>query len=357
MTILWVSLVAVTYFGFMARYFAVPARAGAMPIQPNKIMAGAVAVTLVLVSGLRNNIGDTFLYIHAYNVTDFNWSTVWQGKDKGFSILQMLLQQITQDPQLLLFITAFVTNVLIVCVLYNYARLFEISIYVYITSGAFIVSMNGLRQYLAAAIVFAGTKFLLEGRWKPYMALVLIASLFHQSALIMVPIYFLARRKAWTTTTTLMLTSAILIVIGYNYVSQWLFSAISGTQYGEYESFKEGGANILRVIVNIIPLVIAFMGREKFRRLFPSGDVIINLAIIGSILMIIATQNWIFARLSIYFNLYQILVIGWIIKLFREKDQRFIYILLVSFYFLYFFYENVVILDIRYGSDYISWPF
>ncbi|MFD0961396.1 EpsG family protein [Paenibacillus chungangensis] len=357
MIILWASLPVVFYFAFFSRYFAVPSTISPISIRPNKILAAAAAVSLVLVSGLRNNIGDTFFYMHAYKITDYDWAFIWREKDKGFNILQLLLQQITDDPQLLIMTTALITNILIVAVMYQYSRLLELSLYLYITSGAFIVSMNGLRQYLAAAILFAGTKFLLEGRWKPYMLLVLLASIFHQSALILAPLYFIVRLKAWTKLTTLLLAGAIAIVLGYNYFSEMLFKAIQDTQYGHYASFQEGGANFIRVIVNTVPLFIAYMGREKLRRLFPGGDVFVNMSIIGVVLMIVATQNWIFARLVIYFTLYQLVLMGWIVKLFRDKDQRLVYFLIICLYFIYFFYENVMVLGINYRSDYMIWPF
>ncbi|MBH5317305.1 EpsG family protein [Paenibacillus sp. GSMTC-2017] len=357
MAIMWASLVIVFFFALMSRYFSTSGGMGPTTIQPNKVLAGVVALSLVVVSGLRNSIGDTYLYMHGYEVNDFSLEAVLKGKDIGFNLLQMVLKQITDDPQLLLFITAFVTNVLIVAVLYKYARLFEISMFVYITSGAFIVSMNGLRQYMAAAIIFAATKYLLEGRWKAYLIVVLFASVFHQSALIMIPIYFIVRRKAWTSTTIGLLLGAVLFVMGYNFLWDVLFDVIADTQYGYYEDFQEGGANVIRLLVTIAPIFIAFMGREKLRAIFPGGDIVVNLSLIGAVLMIIATQNWIFARLAIYFNVYQLLLIGWIIKLFREKDQKFVYIVMISLYLFYYFYENVIILDLKYDSDYISWPF
>lgn len=357
MTILWVSLVCVTFFGFIARYFSVPVMQGHNQVQPNKFAAALAAITLVLVSGLRTNIGDTFLYMHGYRVNQLDWEKVFQEKDIAFGILQLLLQRLTSDPQLMIFVTALVTNILIVIAMYRYARLFEVALYVYITSGAFIVSMNGLRQYLAAAILFVGTKYLLQGKWKPYMCIVLAASLFHQSALIMAPIYFVVRKKAWTKLTMFLIGMALVVVLGYNYFSEMLFTAIADTQYGQYQTFQEGGANILRVFISLVPLIIAFFGREKLRAIFPGADVFVNLAIMSSVLMIIATQNWIFARLTIYFSLYQVVLISWLVKLFRKKDERVVYIGIALFYFLYFFYENVIILDIRYASDYIKWPF
>jgi len=309
----------------------------------------------MLVSGLRNNIGDTYLYMHAYEVSTYNWETFYMEKDMGFVILQLLLKQVSEDPQILIFTTAFITNMLIAIVLYKYARLYELSMYVYITSGAFTVSMNGLRQFLAAAIIFAATKALFDGRWKTYFAVVLFASLLHQSALIMIPIYFLVRRKAWTLSSFALISMAVLIVAGFDYFSELIFTMLQSTQYGHYNEFQEGGASFIRVIVTGVPLVIAYLGREKLRAIFPKSDIIVNMSLVSLVLMIISTQNWIFARMTIFFNLYGLILIGWLVKLFREKEQNFVYLSLLAFYFLFYFIESVVALQLFYSSDYITW--
>ncbi len=357
MSMLWFTLIFVFFSAAMARYMSVHPVPVPASVRPSRFYAGLAAVCLATVAGLRNNIGDTFLYMHSYRVDDFSWEAVLQKRDIGFNVLQMLLKLLSDDPQIMIATTAVVTNVIIVAVFYHYARLFEISMYVYIASGAFIVSMNGIRQYLTAAIVFGATKALVDGKWKLYFAVVLFASLFHLSAIILLPIYFIVRRRAWTKTTLLLLALGIGIVVGFNAFSSALFTVIGGTQYGSYETFDGEGANIIRVAVYMIPLLIAFMGREKLRELFPGSDTIVNMSVIGAVLMIISTQNWIFARLGIYFSLYQLLLLGWIVKLFRDKDQRIVYLALITFYLVYFFYENVIVLDMWYGSDYIRWPF
>lgn len=356
MTILWFTLVLVFISALMARYFSVATVNGPLYISPNKFLAMLAAFSLAIVSGLRENIGDTFFYRHSYIIGDFTWKTIIGQNDIGFNILQMLLKQISNDPQILILTTALVTNLLIAGVLLKYARLYELSLYLYVTTGAFIVSMNGIRQYMAAAIVFAATKFMFEGNWKKFTAVVLFASIFHQSALFMIPIYFIVRRKAWTGMTFVLLSLAVLIVAGFNQFSELLFSAIKDTQYGHYENFQEGGANIIRVFISTIPVIIAYFGREKLRRIFHYSDIVVNLSIVGVVLMIISTQNWIFARLGIYFSLYQLLLFGWIVKLFREKDQKLAYLVILAFYFLYFFYENSIVLNIQYLSQYLVWP-
>jgi len=357
MTLLWINLLLVFTFAFFARYFASPVYADGFihSMRPNKLLIFGSIATLVLVAGLRSNIGDTFFYKHIFTSNDFTWEYVLSEKDVGFGVLQMVLKNyFSEDPQIMIFTAALITNVLIVLVLYNYSRMVELSLYVYITGGLFLVSMNGIRQLLAAAIAFVAIRYLIKRNFFKYATVVVLASLFHQSALILLPVYFLVRYKAWSKTTAVLILFSVLIVIGYEAFTSLLFSAIEDTQYANYDSFAEGGANILRVAVEAAPLFIAYLGREKLRSIFPNSDLIVNMALIGIVFMVIATQEWIFARLSIYFQLYQLILISWLPALFREKDQKFVYLTIIGCYFGYYFYENVITLNIMYESDFLG---
>ena len=350
MTVLYVNLALVMIFALMARYYSLDLGHGSISIRPNKIFILLALITLVSVSGLRSNIGDTFFYVHAYKINRIDWDYILDNKDIGFGMLQMLLQKISMNPQLLIFVTALITNGLIMIVLYKYCRLIELGLYVFITSGIFLTSMNGLRQFLAAAILFAGTKYLIEGNWKRYGGVVLLASSIHMSAIIMIPMYFIVRSKAWSKTTVLLLFLSVILVLGFNHFQEFLFSALESTQYGHYQHFSEGGASILRVLVTSVPLLLAFMGRERLKEIFPDSDVIINMSILGVVFMLVSTQNWIFARFYYYFGLYQLILIPWVVQSFRERDRKLIYFGVIICYFLFFYYEEVISLGIQYKS-------
>jgi transmembrane protein EpsG len=355
MTFLWWNLAIVFICSFFARYFSTPVavNGGPMYVRPNRLLVACVMASIVIIAGLRKNIGDTFFYMHSYEVSNFTWDSIVKNKDIGFGILQMLLKNYSSDPQTLIFTTALITNILIILILSRYSRILELSTFVYITGGLFLVSMNGIRQVLAAAIIFTATRFIINGNWIAYFIVVLFASTFHQSALILLPIFFLVRYKAWSRATIILLFFSVIIVAGFDLFSSLLFSAIEDTQYGHYSNFNEGGANIIRVVVYAAPLVIAYLGKEKLRDIFPSSDYIVNMALVGLIFMIISMQNWIFARFSIYFNLYQLILVSWVVQLFREKQQRVIYYLIIVFYFLYYYYESVISLNILYESNYL----
>ncbi len=350
---LWINLGNVFMLSLFARYFSRPIYSEGLTYKPkyNRIYLLGVILSLVVIAGFRSNIGDTVAYIYSFENKSYTLSGVLNSNDVGFNLLQLLIQIYTDDAQVLIFITSLITNTLIILILSRYSRILEISTYVYITGGLFLVSMNGIRQVLAAAIIFTATKFLINGNWVAYFFIVGIASTFHQSALILLPIFFLVRYKAWSRATIILLFFSAVIVIGYNQFSTILFSAIENTQYGHYSNFNEGGANIVRVVVYAAPIFLAYLGRDKLRIIFPSNDYIVNMALVGLLFMIISTQNWIFARFSIYFNLYQLIIVSWVVKLFREKEQRFVYYSLIICYFIYYFYESIISLNIEYKSN------
>ena len=354
MAVLWINFIIVFISSFFARYFSKPLTNEITYVKPNKMLMFIAMLSLVMVSGLRNNIGDTYFYMHSYKITDFNWGMIKFEGDFGFNILQLLLQNVSNDPQILIFSTALITNVLIVITLYKYSRMIELSLFVFIASGMYTVSMNGIRQSLAAAIIFAATKYILDGNFKKFLLVILLASTFHQTALIFIPIYFIVRRKAWTRDTYILLGIGVLLAAGFSEFSKLLFSAIENTKYGNYSEFDEGGSSFTRVAVTTAPLVIAFFGKEKLRELWPKSDYIVNLATLGVVFLILATKNWIFARFNIYFGLYSLILVSWLVLLMAKKDRKFIYYSIIVCYLIFFIYEQVIGLEIIYKSDYIN---
>lgn len=361
MTVLWINLLIVFVSAAFARMVPL-LRAEGQPVmttgtpaalKPNKLLVSVAAASIVLVSGLRSNIGDTPFYMYSYVLADPSFAGFSFAGDFGFRALQIVLKKLTPDPQALIFITALATNVLIAIGLYRYSRLIEVSLFLYITTGMFTVSMNGIRQYLAAAILFAGTHWLIRGDWKKYFPLVLLASTIHKSALILLPVYFLVRKPAWTKATVLLLSLAVLAAIGFDQFFGALFILLEGSQYAHYSQFDEGGANIVRVAVAGIPLLIAFLGRNKLRKIWPESDLFVNMTLLGFAFMVISTGNWIFARFNIYFGLYSLVLFSWIVPLFKERHRKLAYYGLLVFHLLYFYYEHVVALNLYYSSDYL----
>jgi len=270
-----------------------------------------VVSVLVLFSGLRSGIGDTGMYKHTYNLLVENPSFSKANGDYGFVLLNLILIQFSNNPQTIVFVVALITQLCNVYVLNKYRGYIELEIFMYIAAGYFTVTMNGMRQCLAAALLFLCVKFIIDGSFKKYLLSVLIISTIHQSALFMIPIYFIARLKPWSKKIYMIIGIAVLGLLFYEVLSSYLFKIIENTNYGYYSDFDEGGSSIMRTFVNMVPI----------------------------------------KRFSLYLQLYNFILLPYIIQNCLEgKQRRTIYLAFIVCYLIFFYREQVIGLNMQYKS-------
>ena len=317
----------------------------------------AVILICVIVAGLRNNIGDTGAYMHSYTLLNtFNGITESM-EDKGFILFQVFLYNIYSDPQFLIIITSIITQVLNIYTLAIYRSYFELQIFMYIASGYFLVTMNGIRQAMVAAIIFAGTRLIIKGKFIPYLILVYIASTMHGSAMIMIPIYFICREEAWSKRTKIIIVAASVGFLFFYQLMPVFFDMLGDSKYTEYEAMmtdSSAGASVIRFIINAVPTILAYIKREQLKEIWPESKVFVNMSLINLIVMAFSLYNWIFARFSIYFQLYNFVLLPFIVKnCFSRKEKGLVYYLFIVCYFIFFYYEHVISLGIVYKSKYL----
>ena len=319
------------------------------------VYVSLAALVFIIISGLRCGIGDTGMYMHSYRLMVQDPSSADFSRDAGFTALSFILSQISSNPQTLIFVVALITNGLNIAMFYKYKSYLELQLYLYMASGYFTVTMNGIRQCLAAALVFVCNKFIVNGDFKKYLIFVLLISLFHGSALIMIPIYFIVRQKAWSKNVVKLIFLACIGVIFYDSFSEVLFKALQNTQYGHYSEFQEGGSSIVRTIVNAVPVILAYIKRDELKEKWPESNIFVNMSLINVIFVAFGMMNWIFNRFSLYFQLYNFILLPFIIKnCFKGKERRLIYIGFLICYFIFFYKEQVIQLGMNYNSDYLN---
>lgn len=312
-----------------------------------------VALTLILVSGLRDGIGDTTNYMHSYDLLVQNPNLFKFDGDFALNLLSLFLIQISNDPQILIFIVALITNLLNVVMFNKYRSFLELQIYIYITSGYYIVTMNGIRQCLAAALLFACTDLIIKGNFKIYCIFVILISTFHQSALMLIPIYFIVRQEAWSKKMMIFIAISVVVFLGYNIISPLIFKVLDSTSYHNYSEFNEGGSSIIRTIVNTVPVVLAYIKRKELKEEWPESNIFVNMSILNVIFVAFGMFNWIFNRFTLYLQLYNFVLIPFIIsKCFKGKERRILYLGVIVCYFFFFYYEQVIGMRMTYPTKF-----
>lgn len=363
MIIFTVIVVGSFVIAYVARNIPMRRPGGMGQPLPNPIGFILPAVAFGVFSGLRNNMGDTYFYIHSYRLlSPDTMEPIRFSLDGGilYPFIQYLCRLRSPDPYLLIMITALIAVVPTVYIIYKYSCPYELGIALFVLTSYYSFSMNGIRQYAAAGILILGTKYLFSEKksdFFKYLLFVFGAWLFHTSALIMIPIYFIVRRRSWTPFTLLILAGTVLITAAFDSILPSFLGMIEDTDYsiyaenGWFTSGEEGGSDIIRVMVLAVPLVMAYFSREKMSYLFGrKWDILINLSIINLAFYILSLYNWIFARLAIYTSIYVIIMMTYVITNFLPKEQsKVVYLSSLVLYVFYFY--NVRYSIIPYASD------
>ena len=203
------------------------------------------------------------------------------------------------------------------------------------------VSLGGMASYMATI------KFILDKKYAKAIILILIASLMHQSALLVIPFIFIAQGKAWNKKTLLFMVAVIAIVAGIGQFTNVLDSMLAETQYknvvSDWQSWNDNGTNALRVLVYAVPSVLSLIGLRFIRN---EDDKVINLCTnmsivsVGFYIVSMFTSGIFIGRLPIYFSLYSYILLPWEIDhMFTKRSARLIYVVMVVGYLGFYLYS------------------
>lgn len=309
---------------------------------------------VIWMAGNRGWVGDTWAYAKSFYAMPEEFSglsayIVTQKKDTGFYLFSALLKLlIGNDKTVYFIILAMIQGVAIIAIFRKYSKSYILSIFLFIASSDYISWMyNGLRQFTAVTIIVAATSLMLKKKYVSLLIVILFASTMHQSALIMIPLVFIAQGQAWNKKTVLFIGIALIAITFVGQFTTLLDSGLENTQYtnvvSDYTEWEDNGTNPLRVVVYSIPAILAFIKRKYIQE--QENAVInfcVNMSIISMGLYIISmfTSGIFIGRLPIYASLYGYILLPWEIgNLFTKESQKVVRIGLIGCYLLFYYYQ------------------
>lgn len=277
-------------------------------------------------------------------------------KDKGFAVLSVLLKTVigNSDVAFFLIIAAF-QMVCLALVYRKYSCDYWTSIFLFIASTDYMSWIhNGIRQFLAITVIMAATPLLLKKKYVPLIAVILLAATFHASALIMIPIVFIVRGKAWNKKTVLCIILCICTLFFVDRFTDILDSVLSNTQYSsmvtDWQEWEDDGTNPLRVLVYSVPMILSIIGRKQLKEHGnPMIDIMQNFSILtfGIALVSMSTSGIFFGRLISYGSVYSTsILLPWEIEnVFNRKSAGVVRIAMILGYIAFFYFQ----MDLTWG--------
>lgn len=299
-----------------------------------------VCVILAVGAGMRSMIWpDTQVYVmgfleHTSSIGDYSFMDKPFGyNEKGFYFIGVIVKTFTSNVTLYLISVSLLTFFFLFLDFKKYALYPFLGVSAYL--ARFFVGRNliQIRSALSYAIIILGIRYITKRDWKRYFAIIFVAYLFHRSAIIAVPLYFISyiNFKKWH----IVLITAIAFIIGgfftetlQGYIidtSQDLDIATTYTQ-GSYLERAQGLRNPLIYFQTFILFAYTFY-ENRLKNIVPHYYTI-RTAYLYSTFILIAFSMFtaLSGRTSTMFATLEFVIIPSLINMFEKRNRWLAYI-------------------------------
>lgn len=249
-------------------------------------------IVLVFFASIRDlSVGtDTVVYTGNFvNKLDFSYFEFNEDIESGYQLLEYSLLKFTDNYFWLLLVGSIIVVTSYLFIIKKFSVNYWFSIFLFMTLGIYTFFFNGLRQGIAMALFSLATPYLIERKILPYILICVFAALFHNSALFMIPFYFLVNiniriiYKVLITFATSLLSSSFLIS----------YLAADNKRYEDYTKVSEEAGGLMTLgfytVLGVFMYIVSYRFRireEMFIKLFTFYSVgiafIIPIALLGT---------------------------------------------------------------------------
>ena len=312
-----------------------------------RVFACLLFLPVILMAAYGPKRSDVWAYMNAYRnmpgTLRLGWNYIQAADEPGFALFSIVTKQLFSGSESAYrLLIALVHAIPLIAVLRKYSDNFIFSFYVFVASGIHLSwMMNGLRQFMAVTMIFVTTPWLIQKKYFRVILVILLAATFHRTAIVMLPVVFIVQGKAWNWKTNILIMASVLATY---YIAQNVDvfdTFVETVGYSLEAAYQSGddGTNPIRVLVNAIPMIMAFISRKRLRaENNPIINICINMSVIttGIYLMSMVTSGIMVGRMPIYTSLYNLILLPYVIKVTFDKAlQRYVVISAVIAYYLY----------------------
>lgn len=297
-----------------------------------------VALPLIALAVTRSNyFGDTWAYILDYRSIPSTLSGKMEyvrahPKDTGFYAMGALVSVFAGAHFRYFFLLIAVVQGYALMKLYRkYSEDYWLALFIFVASTDYLSWMyNGIRQFFAVAITLHAFEPIIRKKYVKAAMIILFASLFHQSALMMLPIMFIVQGRPWNWKTLVIMVGTVVIMSASGVFTDTLDTVLADTQYrnvvSDWRAGGDDGTNPIRVLVYSVPTILSLFCRQKIIK--DGGRVVriaCNMGIIATALYLVSmvTSGIFVGRLPIYCSLYANgILLPWELKHFYGRSIR-----------------------------------
>lgn len=313
-------------------------------------------------AAMRTDMNDSTAYIHSFNLLPATWEAFQQrassakiGTDWAFDTVGILFKMFVSDDYHHWFaLFAIAESLAFVYILRRNSVSILDCCYFFFCSAIYYNYFSMMRQWFAVVMIFAASHYIAEGKFLRFTAVCLIVAQFHSSALMVIPLYFAAKGRAFSGKQILMIIGFAIALLFLNPIMDGLEDSLAGTTYDyAISAMADGyGSSFIRPLIAVVPVLLAFMYVDETEN--PMINVCINMSMINFLLNLLAsfTSGLYVIRFATYTSVFNMILYPYILNVSLTGSRRrsiklLFYVVYMAFYFYQMNYQGAF----GYASD------
>ena len=310
-----------------------------------------VYTPIMALYGLRVNVGiDYPTYLSFYNVYKYSIHSITdlfnQQFEPGYVLLNKLGYIFFHNDNGVFLISGIVIFFLLNYLIKQYHNIINkptmIFIFIMVFFGA---SCNIVRQIIAMLIIAIGYKYLIHDKYKEYILICFIASLFHKTALlcILLILFHKINKMIHSKTRNLIIIISIAVLI----LGPFIIQLLSKSSF--YKITYEKSGLTLSSLLFLLYLVPELVFMEKLKKnikknTFEHLNELICIYYLVIPFQLMDLYSTAFQRIAIYFSILQIIIIPIIIhNQINSKRKLYLKIIVFLWYILFFIMTEIIL--------------
>lgn len=254
-----------------------------------------------------------------------------------FNNLIYIIKLFTNNSQVFFVISSFLILSIVYIAIIKEQKEYDLALFLFIALGFYFSTFNGVRQWIAVAIFMFAYRFAINKNFKIYAALVLLASLFHISAILLLPVYFLFNIRISDKIKLIIIAVSLIVFKFLNFESIIAFF-LQNFAIEFYWRYISSGVDLSVGVGSPFPILLCgsmllyyIVFKNNFTNNMPKDEYEKNkhLSFILTFFAIINTTNNLFSRFATYFIPMVVLVLPDFYRIFNDKWIKIMRIIIV----------------------------
>lgn len=311
----------------------------------------------VLFATIRYNIGTDYMNYWFY----YNGAGNYASYEPLFRLLNLIARNVFNGFYGVLLLSALLTYGFVLASLVRLKNYVSISIGLWVYyCYYYVASFNVMRQLIAVSIILYATVLLAENKEILFTILVVVASLFHFSAILTLVFLLLKRIQSVKSRQQMFLifSGAVLLI----FLGGALFNSLEGFMgdYSKYLAHSNGivsFAYLIDILPTFLVVAIPIMIYIYYYRMDRKFDLYCIIGLFSIVVLIMGYHFRWFQRVLYYFDVMQVLIIAINMRRIRLPQNRIIVKSAVFIFYLFYFWYSSVYIGSNGGVPYQSFLF